>query len=86
VQTWPSVELRLKGTTKIEDVHHSYGLRLTAAAEECREAVVLKNLEQAPAIDARVALGGATLRVCEVVGTRLATIGGAAETVVDAEE
>lgn len=86
-EPWPSTELRLKGTTKIEDVHHSYGLRLTAADEDTLEAVVLKNLEQAPSIDATVALGGATLRVCEVVGMRLATIGlTPTEAVVDPRE
>lgn len=74
-EPWPSTELRLKGTTRIEDVHHSYGLRLTAADEDTLETVVFKNLEQAPSIDATVSLGGATLRVCEVVGSRLATIG-----------
>lgn len=74
-EPWPSMELRLKGTTKVEDVHHSYGLRLTAAAEDSLEAVVLKHSECVPSIGARIPLGGATLWVREVVGTRLATIG-----------
>lgn len=72
---WPSGELRLKGTTKVEDVHRSYGLRLPAAAQDSLEAIVLGHLEQAPSIGTWVSLGDTKLCVREVVGARLATIG-----------
>jgi len=71
----PHVELRLKGTTKVEDVRNSYGIRLPAPDQDNLEAVIRKRLEHEPAVEANLALDGTRLRVCEMVGTRIATVG-----------
>lgn len=71
----PDKEIRLKGTTRIEDVRHSYGLHLTGPDQDSLEATVLKHLEQEPAVGATITLEGVTLRICEMVGARIATVG-----------
>ena len=71
----PGFELRLKGSTRVEDVRNAYGIHLPAADSDSLEAVIRKALEQNPAVDAGVVLGDARLRVCEMVGERIATVG-----------
>lgn len=71
----PRVELRLKGTTKVEDVRNSYGIRLPAPDQDNLEAVIRQGLAQEPAVEAGLVLDGTRVRVCEMVGTRIATVG-----------
>lgn len=74
-EPWPPVELRLKGTTKVEDVRESYGIRLTAGDSRSIESILLEHLPRAPAVGDEVRLDGVVLHVREIVGQRLATIG-----------
>ena len=69
------IELRLKGTTGIGDVAHSYGLDLPANPDNSLEQTICDHLEQDPTVDASIILGGTRLRVCEMVGSRIATVG-----------
>lgn len=71
----PHVELRLRGSASVADVRKSYGIHLTAADEDSLEKVVRERLEQSPAVDGIVVLGGTRLRVCEMIGSRIATVG-----------
>ncbi|HRP76169.1 MAG TPA: potassium/proton antiporter [Rhodocyclaceae bacterium] len=71
----PDIELRLKGGTTAEDVRHSYGIHLPAGDKDSLERIVRECLTQDPAVDASVVLDGTTLRVCEMVGSRIATVG-----------
>ena len=71
----PRVELRLKGGTTVEDIRNSYDVHLPAADDDTLESVIRQNLETDPAIGASVMLDGTRLRVCGMLGTRIATVG-----------
>lgn len=71
----PKIELRLKGGTTVEDVRNSYGVVLPAADADTLDSVIRKNLDQAPKAGADVLLDGIRLRVCDMVGPRIATVG-----------
>lgn len=71
----PHTELWLKGQTRIEDVRHSYGVQLPAVDHDSLEATILKHLDQEPTVGASITLEGATLKVREMVGSRIATVG-----------
>ena len=60
----PSLELRLKGSTKVEDVWNSYGIELEAESEQTLDHVMKH------ALDGRAAQGRAHVRLCLAYGTR----------------
>lgn len=74
-EPWPSTELRLKGTTRVEDVRNSYGIELCGRDEQSIEAILLDRLPKDPAVGDCARIDGVILHVREVVGTRLSTIG-----------
>lgn len=71
----PDLELRLKGSTRVEDVRNSYGIHLPAADGDSLERVIRERLKQDPAVDEGLVLDGTRLRVCEMIGPRIATVG-----------
>lgn len=71
----PHVQLRLKGSTRVEDVRHSYGLQLPAGDKDSLEDILRAALAQEPVVGASVVLDGARLAVCDMVGARIATVG-----------
>ena len=71
----PRAELRLKGSTRVEDLRNSYGIVLTAADDESLDAILRLRLSQKVAVGAVIELEGTTLKVHDVVGTRIATVG-----------
>lgn len=71
----PDFELRLKGGTTVEDVHNSYGVRLTAADDDTLESVIRQHLDADPKVGSAVTVDGTRLAVCEMVGPRIATVG-----------
>jgi cell volume regulation protein A len=74
-ESLPSLEIRLKGNTRVEDVRNSYGIDLAIAENDTLETVVRRHLEEEPKVDATIVLNGNKLRVCEILGTRIATVG-----------
>lgn len=71
----PDMELRLRGGTTVADLRNSYGMDLAAADEDSLEKILRERLAEHPAADASVLVDGARLRVCEMVGPRIATVG-----------
>jgi len=71
----PHAELRLRGSVSVADVRNSYGIDLPAADENSLEKVIRECLEHDPAVDEGVVLNGTRLRVCEMIGPRIATVG-----------
>lgn len=71
----PHAELRLKGGTTAEDVRNSYGVQLPAADRDTLDSIVRQHLDREPALGATIELDGHRLRVCDMVGQRIATVG-----------
>jgi cell volume regulation protein A len=71
----PQTELKLKGTTKVEDVLHSYGIPLAAAGQSSLDVVMREALGEHTELNASVIIGGVALHVREMVGQRIATVG-----------
>jgi len=71
----PGAELRLKGTTRVEDVLRSYGIRLDADDTLPLGELVLRALPDEDIVGASVTVGVWSLRVCERVGPRVSTVG-----------
>lgn len=69
-----NTELRLKGYTKVEDLAPSYGIKLSAPAEETLDAVVRLIIADNTHVGATVILDDVQLRVVEMVGQRIATV------------
>src|SRR5690606_6016389 len=66
-ESLPSLEIRLKGNTRVEDVRNSYGIDLAIAENDTLETVVRRHLEEEPKVDATIVLNGNKLRVCEIL-------------------
>lgn len=71
----PYVELQLKGSTRAEDVRHSYGIHLPVGDSDSLDGIIRESLGQELVVGASVVLDGTRLRVCEMVGSRIATVG-----------
>ncbi len=84
VAVLPRVELRLKGTTRVEDVQGCYGIDLGVAGHLTLDEVLREQFADHIAVDARWVSNGTVMRVCEMVDRRIATIGLMPAGVVDA--
>ena len=71
----PAAELRLKGTTRIEDLLRCYGIDLAIEGGLTLDQVLRRHLGDAAAVDASVTLNGTVMRICEMVDRRIATVG-----------
>jgi len=71
----PTQELRLKGTTRVSDVRHSYGIQLGADAEASLDDIVRAGLPGEPVPHACLDVDGVRLWVRDMVGDRIATVG-----------
>ena len=71
----PRTELRLKGTTTVEDLRNSYGIHLSAEDGINLNEILRLQFEGDVAVDSDIVLDGLTLRVIEMVGQRIATVG-----------
>lgn len=71
----PRTELKLKGTTQVEDVRRSYGIELAAPDHQTLDALVREALAGDAEVDACVELEGITLCIRAMVGSRIATVG-----------
>lgn len=70
----PETELKLKGTTRVEDVAHSYGIALAAPSGATLDEVIHQAIDT-PELDSTIAVGGIQLRVHDMVGMRVSTVG-----------
>lgn len=71
----PRIELRLKGSTRVEDVRNSYDVELGPDEDAALESLIRRHLDHAPVHEAEVMLDGTRLTVREMVGSRIATVG-----------
>jgi cell volume regulation protein A len=74
-QKLPQAELRLKGTTRVEDAEHSYGISLTADPTRSLDAVLRETLAEKTATGACAKFGDLTLCIKEMVDQRITTVG-----------
>ena len=75
VNDLPDSELRLKGTTRVEDLRCSYGITLGAEDHQTLDELLRQASDGRPGPGDQVVLEGGTLRVLEMVGYRIATVG-----------
>lgn len=75
VNDLPSSELRLKGSTRVDDLRCSYGIELGAAGQLTLDDLLRQSGDGRLGCDDRVELKGGTLRILEMVGHRIATVG-----------
>lgn len=71
----PPVELRLKGTTRVEDLRGCYGIDLGVSESLTLDQVLRQHFADHVSVDARLAMNGTIMRVCEMVDRRIATVG-----------
>lgn len=71
----PHTELKLKGTTTVEDIRRSYGIQLPAPDSQTLDALMRSTLTIEPEDDACVKLDDITLCIRDMVGPRIATVG-----------
>ncbi|WP_233078310.1 potassium/proton antiporter [Rheinheimera soli] len=71
----PAAELKLKGYTKVEDLSHSYGIKLSADGHLSLDEVLRQALAEVPAVGDSQDFGAVTLYVREMVGQRITTVG-----------
>lgn len=71
----PHTELKLKGTTTVEDIRRSYGIQLPAPDSQSLDALMRSTLTIEAEDDACVKLGNITLCIRDMVGARIATVG-----------
>ncbi len=71
----PEIELKLKGTTKVEDILHSYGIPLAAAGQSSLDVIMREALGEQTKLGASITIGGVPLHVREMIGQRIATVG-----------
>lgn len=71
----PSTELRLKGSTRVDDVWHSYGINLGADADASLEQLVRDGLgSREPFVGSGTVVEGTTLRISDMLGQRISTV------------
>jgi len=75
VNDLPDSELRLKGTTRVEDLRCSYGITLGAEGHQTLDELLRQAGNGRPDHGDRLVLEGGTLRALEMVGYRIATVG-----------
>lgn len=71
----PAAELKLKGYTKVEDLSHSYGIKLAADGYLSLDEALRQALAEAPAVGDSQHFGAVILYVREMVGQRITTVG-----------
>lgn len=72
----PDQELKLKGSTKIDDLHHSYGLLIQEEDQHMTLDSLLRNtLAGQPNAGDSMQIEGLTLAVLETLGGRITTVG-----------
>lgn len=71
----PEAELKVKGTTKAEDIYLSYGVALGTSYHGTLNEVLHRKLAEKPSVDTSLTLNGIRLRVCEMVDDRILTVG-----------
>lgn len=70
---WPVAELRLKGSTRVGELQHSYGIALTDALATSLD-TLLKEQIPAPAVNDGIQVGYVQLVIREMVGERITTV------------
>ncbi|QBL10338.1 potassium/proton antiporter [Rheinheimera sp. D18] len=71
----PARELTIKGSTRVADLEHSYGIKLAADDDDSLEQVLKKTLTSAPELDAVANFTDMQLYVRDMVGQRIITVG-----------
>ncbi|HSP30955.1 MAG TPA: TrkA C-terminal domain-containing protein, partial [Halomonas sp.] len=72
----PDQELKLKGSTKIDDLRHSYGLFITEEdGQMTLDSLLRSTLSSQPDVGASMHVEGITLAVLETLGDRITTVG-----------
>lgn len=74
VQELPVAELRVKGTTRIEDLHYSYGISLPANPNASLDMLLRETLAEKTSAHATATLGDVTLCIKEMVDQRITTV------------
>lgn len=72
--SWPAVELRLKGGTRVGELRHSYGIALTDAVATSLDALLKEQLPAPVAINNGIQVGNVKLVIREMVGDRITTV------------
>ncbi len=73
-ESLPERELCLKGATTADEIRRSYGLTLACGSDDTLERVIKETLS-APAIGDEMMLGDVRLRVNDMVGSRVTSVG-----------
>lgn len=72
----PDQELKLKGSTKIDDLRHSYGLFIKEQNGQMTLDTLLRNhLSKQPEVGDSMQIEGISLAVLETLGGRITTVG-----------
>lgn len=72
----PDQELKLKGSTKIDDLYHSYGLLIQAEdGQTTLDSLIRDTLPSQPEVGASIHIDGMRLAVVETLGGRITTVG-----------
>lgn len=67
-------ELRVKGSTKVQELEHSYGISLPLAGQETLDSVLRQALDGHAALHQKVGFGDVELGVSAMVGSRISTV------------
>lgn len=70
----PQLEIALKGTTTLADIHRSYGIQIHGSPMATLEDLFREGRDE-PTVNSRLLLDNVTLTVRAMVGKRIATIG-----------
>ncbi len=71
----PDIELKLKGSTRVDDIRTSYGITLPGSSQETLDELLSRELQDQLAVDASLAVEGFMLIVRELAGSRVVTVG-----------
>lgn len=71
---WPAAELRLKGSTRVGELQHSYGIALTDGVATSLDALLKEQLPGPVAVNDGIDVGNVKLVVREMVGERITTV------------
>lgn len=71
---WPAAELRLKGSTRVGELQHSYGIVLTDAVATSLDALLKEQLPAPVAVNEGIDVGNVKLVIREMVGERITTV------------
>lgn len=73
--SFPNTELRLKGATKVGEIHLSYGILIQMPEDMNLETIIQQQTENKPSVGHVIKIREISLKVCEMIGARISTVG-----------